>query len=253
MKILLSPAKSIQTNLTFPKVNFSVCSFLNESEKLVKKLQKYKAKKLSELFHVSDDIGELNYLRFQNWQKPLELKDETIPSIFAFSGEVYRGLEVKTLKEKQLDYLNENLRILSGLYGLLKPYDLLYPYRLEMGTKLDISSKIKNLYQFWGDKITQQLNLEEQKVIINLASNEYFKAVNQKKIKAKIITPVFKEFKNGEYKVLMTYAKNARGEMARFCAINNIQRPDDLKVFSNSGYEYMANLSNDAEWVFVRS
>ncbi|MES2589229.1 MAG: peroxide stress protein YaaA [Bacteroidota bacterium] len=252
MKILLSPAKSIQFSSDFPQVNFSSCEFLDESEKLVKKLQKYKVKKLSDLFHVSKEIGELNYARFQNWERPVELVNETIPAVFAFSGEVYRGLDIKSLKEKQRDYLNDNLRILSGMYGLLKPYDLLYPYRLEMGTKIEITPKIKNLYQFWGDKITDKLNSEESETIVNLASIEYFKAVNTKKAKAKIITPIFKELKNGEYKIVMTFAKHARGEMARFCALNQIQDVEDIKDFSLSNYKFMPSLSSETDWVFAR-
>ena len=252
MKILLSPAKSIQQNPEFPAVNYSQAVFLDESEKLVKKLKKYSAKKLSALFHVSTDIGELNYSRFQNWESPRELTDQAIPCIYSFTGEVYRGLEVKTLDSSKVDYLNDNLRILSGLYGLLKPFDLMYPYRLEMGTKFDITPKISNLYQFWGDKITDKLNSEEKEIIVNLASIEYFKAVNTKKIKAKIITPIFKELRNGEYKIVMTFAKHARGEMLRFCAENNIHNPEEMKNFTKSNYQYMVNLSTDTDWVFAR-
>ena len=252
MKILLSPAKSIQQNPEFPAVNFSTADFLGESEKLVKKLKKYSAKKLSALFHVSADIAELNFSRFQNWESPTELTNQAIPSIYSFTGEVYRGLDVKTLDSSRVDYLNDNLRILSGLYGLLKPFDLMYPYRLEMGTKFEVTPKISNLYQFWEDKITNKLNSEEKEIIVNLASIEYFKAVNTKKIKAKIITPIFKELRNGEYKIVMTFAKHARGEMLRFCAEYNIQNPEEMKNFTKSNYTYMENLSSDTEWVFAR-
>lgn len=252
MKILLSPAKSIQYTTEFPNLNFSICDFLKESEKLVSKLKKYKVNKLMELFHVSKEIAEINHLRFQNWESPNELKNETIPAVFSFTGEVYRGLNVKTIPDEKLSYLNENLRILSGLYGILKPFDFMYPYRLEMGTKIEISKNIGNLYQFWGDKLTRFLNNEEHDFIINLASAEYFKVINSKKIKGKIITPIFKELKNGEYKIVMTYAKNARGLMTRYCVMNEITNPEEIKKFDLENYQYMENLSNETEWVFAR-
>lgn len=252
MKILLSPAKSIKTDIFYPKVEISEAHFLDESEKLVKKLQKYKAKSLAALFHVSADIAELNVNRFQNWERAIEEKEDIIPTIFAFTGEVYRGLDAVNMNSKELDYLNDNLRILSGLYGILKPFDLLFPYRLEMGTKIDITPKITNLYQYWGDKLVDFLNKEEQEVIINLASIEYFKAINTKKAKSKIITPIFKELRNGEYKIVMTFAKNARGQMAKYCAQNQIQNPEELKKFNLSSYEYMENLSTETDWVFAR-
>lgn len=252
MKILLSPAKSIQTPETYPKIGPTTGKFLKESEKLVKKLKKFSPKKLATLYSVSKDIAELNYNRFQNWQTPVEPGESVFPAVFAFTGEVYRGLDVTGLSLEEMDYINSHVRILSGLYGLLQPYDLIYPYRLEMGTRLEINAKTKNLYQFWGDKITNLLNAEEPELIVNLASTEYFKAVNTKKIKAKIITPVFKEFKNGEYKMLMTYAKNARGEMARYCAKHKIEKAEDLKSFNLSRYQFMPELSTEDEYVFVR-
>jgi cytoplasmic iron level regulating protein YaaA (DUF328/UPF0246 family) len=252
MKILISPAKSIQTDVNFPKVNFSEAKFISESEKLIQKLKKYSVDSLMELFNVSKDIAEINHLRFKNWESPIEEKNNIIPAVYAFTGEVYRGLDVKTIDASKHSYLNENLRILSGLYGILKPFDLLYPYRLEMGTKFKIDSKTSNLYQFWGDKLSDFLNEEEQGFILNLASNEYFKAINSKKIKGCIITPVFKEFRNGEYKIVMTYAKHARGLMTRYCITNEIQNPEEIKKFDLENYQYMENLSHENEWVFLR-
>ncbi|MCE3296542.1 MAG: hypothetical protein K0R65_2256 [Crocinitomicaceae bacterium] len=252
MKILLSPAKSIQIPESYPKIGPTTGKFLKETETLVKKMKKFSPKKLAALYSVSNDIAELNYNRFQNWESPVEAGENILPAVFAFNGEVYRGLNVTELSPEEMDYINGHVRILSGLYGLLQPYDLIYPYRLEMGTKLEVSAKAKNLYQFWGDKISNALNAEETDVIVNLASAEYFKAVNAKKIKAKIITPVFKEFKNGEYKMLMTYAKNARGEMARYCAQNKIETAEDLKSFNLSNYRFMPEMSTDEEYVFVR-
>lgn len=252
MKILLSPAKSIQIPESYPETAPSKGLFVEDSEKLVKKLKKLSPKKLEKLYSVSRDIAELNYNRFQQWAPPTEPGESVLPAIFAFSGEVYRGLNITALDSKQRDYINANVRILSGLYGLLRPYDLIFPYRLEMGTKFEVSAKAQNLYQFWGNKITDRLNSEETELIVNLASAEYFKAVNTKKIKAKIITPVFKEFKNGEYKMLMTYAKNARGEMARWCAQHNIEKAEDLKGFDLSNYKFMPEMSSEEEYVFVR-
>lgn len=252
MKILLSPAKSIQITQDYPKVSPGVCTFLNDSEKLISKMKKMKPKKLAEIYGVSQDIAELNYNRFQHWKRPEHAEEDIMPAVFAFTGEVYRGLNSKEMSLDSLHYLDNHLFILSGLYGLLKPMDLIYPYRLEMGTKLDITPKVKSLYQFWGDKLTKHLNDHESELVVNLASTEYFKAINPKKTKAKIITPLFKEFKNGEYKMLMTYAKNARGEMTRFCAENNVQKAEDLKKFNLSGYAYMENLSSETEYVFVR-
>ncbi|MFN5416878.1 MAG: peroxide stress protein YaaA [Flavobacteriia bacterium] len=252
MKILISPAKSIQTNVSFPQVDTKIAPFLKEAESLVKKLKKYKPKKLVDLYHVSQDIAELNYNRFLNWKSPIELSEEIIPAVFAFSGEVYRGLDVKTLQENELNYLNSNLRILSGLYGILNPFDLFHPYRLEMGTHFEVSPKAKNLYQFWGDKLTNYINAEEKELVVNLASNEYFKAINTKKLKAKLVTPVFKEFKNGEYKIIAIFAKHARGEMTRFCAEKNVTTAEELKLFSYSNYQFMSEMSSDSEYVFVR-
>jgi uncharacterized protein len=254
MKILLSPAKSIDTTRKPSTTFFSVPSFLQETNKLVVKLKKFKAKKLTEIMHISTDLAELNELRYRNWQDPIVPTDEIIPCVFAFNGEVYRGLDAHSLTDEELSRAQEKLRILSGLYGILQPLDLMYPYRLEMGTKWQVSPTIKNLYQFWGKKLAQQLNHEMQKeeVIINLASTEYFKAIDKKVLKNKVITPVFKEFKNGEYKVVMMYAKHARGAMARYIIQNSIIIPDELKLYQVDGYQFDVNQSNDEEWVFVR-
>jgi len=252
MKILLSPAKSISLDQNYPAVNVSKAHFLTESENLVGKLKKYSSKKLKALYSVSSDIAQLNHDRFQHWQSPLLANEQVKPCVFAFNGEVYRGLDALSLDPEALDYLNSNTRILSGLYGILKPLDLIYPYRLEMGTSFSVTPKVKNLYQFWGNKLTDYLNNEESESIINLASIEYFKAINTKLLKAKLINIQFKEFKNGEYKMLMTYAKHARGEMAKFAAHKKINLAEELKSFDYLGYQYMENMSSENEWVFVR-
>lgn len=254
MKILLSPAKSIDTSNIKGSYDSSVPVFLKETNSLVSKLKKKKAKKLAEMMHISMDLAELNELRYKNWQEPLEQNEEVVPSILAFNGEVYRGLDAHSLSREELSLANEKIRILSGLYGILKPLDLMYPYRLEMGTSWQITPKVKNLYQFWGKKIAQQLNSEMHpgEELINLASTEYFKAVDKKTLKSKVITPVFKELKNGEYKVVMMYAKHARGAMARYIVQKNISSVDELKLYNVDGYSFDVNQSTDAEWVFVR-
>lgn len=254
MKILLSPAKSIDTSTAFDVPMVSTAQFLPESEQLITKLKKMPAKKLQALMHISADIAELNHTRFQAWKTPLEATAEVIPAIMAFNGEAYRGFNARTLNHPQLTYAQHHLRILSGLYGLLKPLDLLYPYRLEMGTKWQLSTKHKNLYQFWGKKLSLALNqeMEEGEVIINLASTEYFKAIDLKALNATVITPLFKEFKNGEYKVVMTYAKHARGAMSRYIVTNQLQDPEALKIYTVDGYTFDIKQSTETEWVFVR-
>ena len=216
-------------------------------------MKKFSSKKLEKLFHVSPDIASLNYERFQQWEQPLEEKETIKPCVEVFNGEAYKGLNPLTLNESDLIYAQENLRILSGLYGVLKPLDLMYPYRLEMGTKWEIDAKNKNLYAFWTDKITKQLQSEKPAFIINVASNEYCKAVDFKKLGIKTIVPVFKDFKNGEYKVIMMFAKHARGAMARYCIQNRIENPEQIKLFDIDGYTYNDLLSNENEWVFTRS
>jgi cytoplasmic iron level regulating protein YaaA (DUF328/UPF0246 family) len=254
MKILLSPAKSIDTSRVEKHFKSTVPTFLNETDFLVGKLKKMKAKKLMELMHISKDLAELNEERYRNYTQPLEQTQDIVPAVLAFTGEVYRGLNAHSFTEKELETCNEKIWILSGLYGILKPMDLMYPYRLEMGTKWMISAKFKNLYQYWVKKLSLFVknNLNENEVILNLASNEYFKVIDQKTLNHKIITPVFKEFKNGDYKVVMMYAKHARGAMARWIIQNNIEFEDDLKLYNVDGYIFDVNQSTETEWVFTR-
>lgn len=254
MKILLSPAKSLDFSRKFETPETTVASFIEEADYLAKKMSKLSAKKIADLMHLSPQLADLNYKRYQNWVRPEEKSDVAIPASFAFTGEVYKGLEIETLSQEELKKAQTDLRILSGLYGLLKPLDLMYPYRLEMGTRWNVTPKTKNLYQYWGDKIAQQLNSEmtEDEVIVNLASNEYFKAVDKKTIKARIITPTFKELKGDQYKVVMMYAKHARGAMARDIIKNKYQNAEDLKGYTIDGYSYNESLSTENDWVFVR-
>ncbi len=254
MKIIISPAKSIEFQSLQAKLTPTKGQFLEEAQGLVKKLSKFSTKKIEKLMHVSKDIAELNHYRFNNWQLPIGRNDEVRMALESFTGEVYRGLSATTMNEKQLESAQNKLRILSGLYGLLKPSDLMYPYRLEMGTAWAVTPKTKNLYQFWGKKLAQSLNTEmvEGEVLINLASSEYFKALDMKVLTNRMITPIFKELKNDEYKIVMTYAKNARGKMTRYIIDHDIENPEDIKNFDVDSYRFHESLSSENEWVFTR-
>jgi cytoplasmic iron level regulating protein YaaA (DUF328/UPF0246 family) len=252
MLIVLSPAKKINEN----KQSFTDCStplFIDEAEKLIKSLRKYNPAKLSKLMSISSGIAELNYERYLNWN--IDHSSNTTPAALSFNGEAYSGLDAALFSSKEMNYAQNHLRILSGLYGVLKPFDLIHAYRLEMGTNLKVGTK-KNLYEFWGDKIVNEVNdtlkTQKENVLVNLASNEYFKAINKKKLEGEIITPVFKDFNNGKYKIVMVYAKKARGMMTSFIIKNKIEKKEDLKAFDISGYCYNEAASSDNEIVFYR-
>lgn len=253
MKILLSPAKSIQENAG--KLSWSNApKFEKEAAQLVKSLKKMKSTDLQELMDISADLAELNVSRFKNWRK-VDVNDETfIAAALAFTGEVYRGLQFSGLTEEQQLKADEKIRILSGLYGVLKPSDLIFPYRLEMGTSFSPLENQRNLYQFWDAKVTKAILKEtgKEEVVVNLASNEYFKVIQTKLIQNTIITPVFKEFKNGKFSIVMMYAKHARGAMARYLIENELSSIEELKLYNVDGYSYDDNLSKGKEWVFVR-
>lgn len=252
MKLVLSPAKSLDLESKLPNKSFTEPRFLKESERINKLLKKKSAKSLSKLMGISEALGQLNYERNQQWQLPFTL-DNARPAIYAFSGDVYRGLDAYTIPPEKYETLNNTVRIISGLYGLLKPTDLIQPYRLEMGTTFPVG-KNKNLYEFWSKTITKALNdeLEEGELFLNLASNEYFKAINTKLLKVPVITCSFKDFKNGEYKMIMTFAKLARGYMARYIIDTNAKTVDDLKGFNYEGYNYSEPMSTETELVFIR-
>lgn len=201
---------------------------------------------------ISDDLAQLNYQRNQEWQLPFT-KDNARPAVYAFNGDVYRGLDVYTLDTKNIDKLQDTVRILSGLYGVLKPLDLIQPYRLEMGTKLSIG-KNKNLYEFWKKKVTKALNeeLEDNELFLNLASNEYFKAIDSKTLKVPVIEIDFKELKNGDYKTIGIYAKQARGLMARYIIDTNAKTLEDIKGFNLENYRFHEQLSKENRLVFTR-
>lgn len=252
MKIIISPAKSLDFENNVPTSLHTQPRFLEQSTKLNQKLKTLSKKKLSDLMSISEDLAALNYERNQTWQTPFT-PENSKQAIYAFTGEVFRGININSLPIEKLPLMQENLRILSGLYGLLKPLDLMQPYRLEMGTKLPVGSK-ENLYKFWGDSIANALNeeLSENELLINLASSEYFKVVNQKILKVPMITPVFKDFKNGQYKTIMTFAKKARGLMVRYIIENNIKTIDGLKHFDVENYRFDENMSSKNELVFTR-
>lgn len=252
MKIIISPAKSLDFE---NKANTSLHtqpSFLDQSEKLNKKLKTLSRKKLGELMSISPALSQLNYERNQSWQPPFDL-DNAKQAVYAFTGEVYRGLDITTLPEEKLPLIQDRLRILSGLYGLLKPLDLIQPYRLEMGTRLKVGRR-DNLYKFWDQDLAKALNneMEDGELLINLASAEYFKAVPAKALKNPMITPVFKELKNGQYKTIMTFAKKARGLMVRYILDHNVNTLDELKGFNTEGYGFTEAMSTDTELVFTR-
>lgn len=252
MKIIISPAKSLNFETESPIDDYTQPIFLAEAEKLSKVLKKKSAKALSKLMSISDNLGRLNYQRNQEWGLPFTIENSK-QAIFAFTGEVFRGLDVNTISKEKIVQLQDKLRILSGQYGLLKPLDLMRAYRLEMSTKLKVGRK-DNLYQFWGSTITEELNLElgDDELFVNLASNEYYKVIKPKKLKVPVITPVFKDYKNGKYKTIMTFAKLARGYMVRYIIDNEIETIDGLKGFNTAGYAFDANMSTDTELIFTR-
>ncbi|WP_299527022.1 peroxide stress protein YaaA [uncultured Lutibacter sp.] len=252
MKIVISPAKSLDFETKVPTSQFTNGIFLNEAEKLNVILRKKSPKKLSELMSISSKLGELNWQRNQDWQLPFTLENAK-QAVFAFKGDVYIGLDAYTLSENKIAQLQNKLRILSGQYGLLKPLDLMQPYRLEMGTKLKVGKK-DNLYQFWDATVTNAFNeeLKDDEIFINLASNEYFKVIKPKLLKVPVITPVFKDYKDGKLKMISFFAKKARGLMVRFIIDNAVENIEDLKGFNYEGYAFDANLSSNNELVFTR-
>lgn len=252
MKIVLSPAKSLDFESKLPVSKFTEARFLPDSKRLNKLIKKKSVKGLSKLMSISDNLGRLNYERNQEWSLPFT-EANARPAVYAFSGDVYRGLDVYSLPKNKVELLQNNVRIISGLYGLLRPLDLIQPYRLEMGTKFPVGVK-KNLYEFWRKKVTQSLNeeLEPDEVIVNLASNEYFKAIDLKTLNAKVITSVFKDFKNGEYKMIMTFAKLGRGLMTRYLIDTNAKAVEDIKGFNYESYRFSESMSTETELVFIR-
>ena len=254
MLIVISPAKKLDYETPAKTKKHTMPEYLDESQRLIKILRQYSALDLAELMHLSMNLAELNFERYYQWKKDYGVEDAK-QCLLAFKGDVYAGLDAESFKAGDLDYAQSHLRILSGLYGLLRPLDLMMPYRLEMGTRLQ-NERGKNLYEFWGDIITdginKQLKAKKDDMLINLASNEYFKSVKAKNIQGRIITPQFKENKNGTYKMIGIFAKKARGLMSRYILLNRLADPEDIKSFDVDGYRFNAGLSKGDQWVFTR-
>ena len=254
MLTMLSPAKTLDFDCPLGTDKSTQPEFLELSSRLVAEMRSRSAEDLSKLMRISPKLGELNAARFAQWATPFT-HDNARQAILAFRGDVYIGLDADSYTTRDFTFAQKSLRILSGLYGVLKPLDLIQPYRLEMGTRV-ATSQGKDLYAFWHKTITAALNAELQthksRTVINLASNEYFKSVQAKHLDGTIITPVFKDYSRGSYKILGFYAKKARGSMASYIVKNRLTKPDALQDFAVDGYRFNADFSNDTQWVFTR-
>lgn len=253
MKIVVSPAKTLDYDTKLPTTRGTQPSFLETTATINRKLARMSKKEISDLMNISDKLADLNHSRYQDFTEEHN-KENSRPAAYAFAGDVYTGLDAYNIPSEKIDFMQNTLRILSGYYGILRPLDLIQPYRLEMGTSLGVGRK-KNLYEVWQDKITSYLNseLKEDELFVNLASQEYFKAINTEKLKVPVIVPVFKDFKNGKLKIISFFAKKARGSMARYIIDSGAKTIDDLKGFDYEGYRYSADESRDEnELVFTR-
>ena len=254
MLALISPAKTLDYETALPTEKFTQPRLLDHSQELIEVASKLSASEIASLMSVSEKIATLNAERFRDWQPEFNFANARQAN-FAFKGDVYTGLNAYQLEKQDIDYAQKHLRMLSGLYGLLRPLDLMMPYRLEMGTKLK-NTRGNNLYEFWGNTITETINADlaqaKSELLVNIASDEYYKSVKDSKIKAEIIKPVFLDQKNGKYKVISFYAKKARGLMARYLLENKIERAEDIKSFNTDGYYFDAESSLKGELVFKR-
>lgn len=254
MKIIISPAKKINNTENKENMRFSHCSFLNEASELIEILKEFTPSKLSKLMNISHNLSLLNAERYVNWSLPFNTKNSK-QAIFSFTGDVYQGMNIDDFDNNDFDFSQKNLRILSGLYGILKPLDLIQPYRLEMGTKLE-TERGQNLYQFWGNLLTTYIKKEirenKDNYLVNLASNEYIKAINMKELDPHCVTPVFKDLKNNKLKVISFFAKKARGKMCRFIIKNKLTSIEQLKEFNDNGYIFDQNLSTEHEFIYTR-
>lgn len=254
MLLLISPAKTLDFETPAPVIEFSQADFLKQSRQLIKELRALSPAEISSLMSISDKLGELNHHRFASWKTPFS-HNNAKQALFAFQGDVYTGMSAENFSADDIVFAQRHLRMLSGLYGLLRPLDLMQPYRLEMGTSFQ-NSRGKNLYEFWGDTITkainQQLKTLKSGVVVNLASNEYFSSVKPKLLKAEIITPIFKDQKNGEYKIISFFAKKARGMMSAYIIQNRITEPESIKHFNVAGYRFAPQQSSERDWIFTR-
>ena len=254
MLIVISPAKTLDFESAPKTAIYTQPDYLDDSQQLINRLRRFSPLDIAELMKVSMKIADLNVDRYAAWKKPFTDKNAK-QALLAFKGDVYTGLDAESFGANDFKYAQKHLRILSGLYGLLRPLDLMQAYRLEMGSRLD-NDRGKNLYEFWGSTITEGLNKQLQTIksdtLINLASNEYFKSVKTKELQGTIITPAFKEYKNGDYKMIGIYAKKARGMLSRYIIQNRLTAPDDIKSFDLDGYRFNKSLSKANNWVFSR-
>ena len=254
MLILLSPAKTLDYSKDFD-VKPTAPAFLSDSSKLIKELKTKEPKDIATLMGLSDNLATLNFDRYQSWKAAKSISSDSKPALFVFQGDVYQGLKAETFNKKDIAFAQKHLRILSGLYGELRPLDVIKPYRLEMGTKLP-TSKGKNLYEFWGNKIQEnllkELKANKSELIVNLASKEYFSVVGSLPKNIEVVAPVFKDLKNGEYKLISFYAKKARGYMSNWIIKNKVTSAKDLVKFKEEGYKYSKKLSTPKEPVFLR-
>lgn len=254
MITVISPAKTLNMDFESDNLKCSTPELIEDADYLMTKLKKFSAKKIGKLMHLSDALAETNYERNQAWKAPHN--GEAKPCLLAFGGDVYRGMDAKEFDHNDIQFAQDHLRILSGLYGALKPMDAIMPYRLEMGASLKVTPSKNNLYKYWGGRITENINsaLKESgsNVLINLASNEYFKAIKEDELHGDLIHCIFKEKKGSEYKVVMTYAKLARGYMSRFIIKERINEPEALKDFNLEGYAFNKKLTEGNNWIFTR-
>lgn len=251
MLIVISPAKTLDFDTDPVTTVHSQPRFLEQSQQLINDLQQLSVADVASLMKLSDKLAGLNMARFQTWSAPFNLGNAK-QAVLAFKGDVYTGLDADSLNEAGFEFMQQHVRILSGLYGVLRPLDLMQAYRLEMGTKFT-NAKGANLYQFWDGQLRDSIETElADGVLINLASNEYFKALQSKKLKARIITPIFKDWKNGQYKIISFYAKKARGLMSRYIIDHRIEEPEQIKQFDSDGYRYSPEMSKGDDWVFIR-
>lgn len=254
MLIVVSPAKTLDYESPLATKISTTPDYLTDSKELINRLRRFSALDIAELMKVSKKIADLNFERYESWKTPFTEKNARQAAL-AFKGDVYTGLAAESFNAADFKFAQQHLRMLSGLYGLLRPLDLMQPYRLEMGTRLE-TDRGKNLYEFWGSTITEGLNKQLGKIksdyLINLASNEYFKSVKTKELNGEVITPAFKEYKNGDYKMIGIYAKKARGMLSRYIIKQRLTDPEDIKLFTEDGYKFNKKLSNGNNWVFTR-
>ncbi len=254
MLIFLSPAKSLDFTTPPHVATFTQPAWLKDSASLIRQLRKLSPADIANLMDLSDPLARLNFNRYADWSLPFS-PDNAKPAVLAFDGDVYDGLAAKTLAADDLNFAQQHVRILSGLYGILKPLDLMQPYRLEMGTKF-ANKAGKDLYAFWGERLLKAINAElaerPRPVVVNLASAEYFKAAVGRKINGAVIQPVFEDWKNGQYKIISFYAKRARGVMTRYAVVNRLRQPEGLKDFAEDGYAFAPEVSDEKSWVFRR-